>query len=106
MEFLQKADYRVVGLSCACCDGEIEKDQAVYFDVDGERDADGHDRTSITVLHGWCYEHVQRARAAERAATLVEAAQNVRASATVDSAHASLMVKAREAHGRVLEMVA
>lgn len=106
MEFLERADFRVVGLCCAVCTDEIAHGQAVYFDVDGERDADGHNRTSITVLHGWCSEYVQRARAAERAVTLVEAAQNVRASATVESAHASLMVKAREAHGRVLEMVA
>lgn len=106
MEFLQKADYRVIDLPCQCCDSPIEHGQAVYFDVDGERDADGDTRTRVIALHAWCQEYVQRARSAERAATLVEAAQNVRASASVESAHASLMVKAREAHGRVLEMVA
>lgn len=106
MEFLQQADFRVVDIPCQCCDSPIEQGQAVYFDVDGERDADGQDITRVTAMHGWCFTFVERAKAVERAAALIEAAQNVRASGSLGGAHDALMVKARLAHGRVMEMVA
>jgi hypothetical protein len=104
--FLERADYRFIGLQCECCDSQIEAAHQIYFDIDGERGDDGYDRTRITVLHAWCMNYVRRAQAASRAAALFESAQAVRASASIGEAHGVLMCRVRDAHKAVIEAAA